>query len=175
MNLTETTKIDASADDVWAVFAHRFDEVDKWLSSAPRSYAQESQQALEGAPSAGRIVELKPDGRGMKAAERFIAYNESTKTCKVRVEFIDAPGAFPVQHASLEFSVAVDTGGGSTARWLFGAKLRPWGYVMWPLLWKGFSTGWRQMCEEFKHYVETGTPHPRKVAAMDKTRSEVGG
>ncbi len=168
MRLTKTTKIAATADQVWDVFAHRFNDADQWLSSVPRSYARESGVALEGAPSAGRICELQPDGKGMKASERFVAYDEAAKTCTVRVDFVDAPRVFPVHHASLDFSVVDVPDGGSTATWAFGAKIKPWGYLMWPLLWKGFSTGWSHMCEELGHYVETGTPHPRKVAAIER-------
>ena len=52
-----------------------------------------------------------------------------------------------------------------------GATLKPWAYVMWPVLRMGMFTAWNQLCEEFQHYVETGTPHPRKVAAIEKARS----
>ena len=168
MKLIKKTKIDATAEAVWAVFAHGFDDADAWLSSVPRSYGDENAPGLEGAPSAGRICELQADGTGMKASERFVAYDEAAKTCSVRVEFVDPPPGFPVHHASLDFSVVDDPDRGSTATWAFGAKLKPWGYLMWPLLWKGFSGGWNEMCEELKHYVETGTPHPRKVAAIKK-------
>lgn len=174
MQLTKTTKMEATAHSVWDVFAHRFNDAQEWLSSVPRSYGQEREAALEGAPSAGRICELQPDGRGMKASERFVAYDETNRTCSVRVDFVDAPSVFPVHHASLDFSVVDDPDGGATATWAFGAKLKPWGYLMWPLLWKGFSTGWSQMCEELKHYVETGTPHPRKVAASKRASSASG-
>lgn len=171
MKLTKTTKIDAAAADVWDLFAHRFNEADQWMASVPRSYGQENGTRLEGASSAGRICELQPDGTGMKASERFVAYDEASKTCSVRVDFVDAPRVFPVHHNSLDFSVVDDPDGGSTATWVFGAKIKPWGYLMWPLLWRGFSVGWSQMCEELKHYVEIGKPHPRKVAAIEQASS----
>lgn len=175
MKLTKTTKLDATTHDVWNVFAHRFNDVDKWLSSVHRSYGQESGEKFVGATTSGRIIEMQPDGTGMKAAERFVAYDDAAKTCSVRVDFVDAPRAFPVDHASLDFSVVENPDGGSTATWAFGAKLKPWGYLMWPLLWMGFSGGWKQMCEEFKHYAETGTPHPRKVAATETASSASAG
>ena len=114
MKLTKTTKIDATADEVWALFAHRFEEADQWMASVPRSYGQQSGEKLEGATTAGRIVEMRPDGTGMKASERFVAYDEAAKTCSVRVDLIDAPRLFPVDHNSLDFSVVDDAGGGST-------------------------------------------------------------
>ena len=167
MKLTKTTTIEATVDEVWDLFAHRFNDADQWMSSVPKSYGHDG-EPLNGASSAGRICELRPDGTGMKASERFIAYDEAAKTCSVHVDLIDAPRVFPIDHNSLDFSVVAASGGGATVTWEFGAKLRPWAYLMWPLLWKGMSVAWSQLCEEFKHYVETGTPHPRKVAAVKK-------
>ena len=166
MKLTKTTKIDATADDVWTLFAHRFDRADEWMSSAPRSYANESGEWFEGASSAGRIIEMQPDGTGMKASERFVAYDEAAKTCTVRVDLIDVPRVFPIDHNSLDFSVVDDPHGGSMATWVFGATIKPWAYVISPLLRMSMFRAWNQLCEEFQHYVETGTPHPRKVAAI---------
>jgi len=171
MKLTKTTKIDATADDAWALFAHRFEQADHWMASVPRSYGQPSGERFEGAPSAGRICEMRTDGTGMKASERFVAYDEAAKTCTVRVDLIDAPRLFPIDHNSLDFSVVDDPDGGSTATWVFGAAIKPWAYVMWPMLRMGMFTAWRQLCEEFQHYVETGTPHPRKIAAVQKAGS----
>lgn len=171
MKLTKTPKINATAGEVWDVFAHGFNDVDEWMSSVPRSYGKENGELLEGASSAGRISELQPDGTGVKAWERFVAYDEATKTCTVLVEFVDAPLLFPVDHNSLDFSVVDDPDGGSTATLAFRAKIKPWAYLMWPLLWRAMTVGWSQLCEELTHYVETGTPHPRKVTAIEKAGS----
>ena len=171
MNLTTTTKINATAADVWEVFAHKFDQADVWMASVPRSYPKEDSPRVRGAPTAGRICELQPDGKGMKVWERFVAYDEDTKTGSVLVDFLDTPRIFPMQNASLDFSVVDDPEGGATATWVFGAKIRPWAYVMWPLLWRGMSVAWRELCEELQHYDETGTPHPRKLAAIEKARA----
>lgn len=175
MEVIKKTKIDATADHVWEVFAHRFNDADAWMASVPRSYGKENGASIEGAPSAGRICELRPDGTGMKASERFVAYDETAKTCSVHVEFVDAPQLFPLRHNSLDLSVVEDPDGGSTVTWVFGAKLEPWGYVMWPLLWRGMTVAWKQLCEEFEHYVVTGTPHPRKIAAIEKASAAAHG
>ena len=78
-----------------------------------------------------------------------------------------------MDHNWLRFSVVADPVGRSTATFEFGAKIKPWGYALWPVLRKGMTGAWNQMCEEFKHYVETGTPHPRKVAAIESVSAAV--
>ena len=39
---------------------------------------------------------------------------------------------------------------------------------MYPMLKKALYPGFVRSLEELKHIVETGTPHPRKVAAFEK-------
>ena len=139
---------------------------------------------------AGHPLNWKPDSFLTKDASHIIcashgalydintgdvhAYDEATKTCSVRVDLIDAPRLFPIDHNSLHFSVVDDPDGGSTATWVFGAALKPWGYLMWPMLRMGMFKAWNELCEEFQHYVETGTPHPRKAAAREKASSASG-
>ncbi len=168
MKLTKTMKTNASADHVWHVFAHRFNHGDEWMASVPRSYGKHSGASFEGARTTGRICELRPDGKGMKAWEHFVAYDEAAKTCSVRVDLVDAPPVFPVDHNSLNFSVVDDPDGGSTATLVFGAKIKPWAFLTWPMLWMGMRVAWTRLSEELQHYVETGTPHPRKIAATKK-------
>jgi len=175
MKFTKTTKIDASAEEVWATFAHGFDNAHEWMASVPRSYGKENGEWFEGATSAGRVCELQPDPSGLKASERFLAYDEAAKTCTVRIDFVDTPRVFPVHYNSLDFSVTDDPDGGSTTRWAFSSKIKPWAYVIWPVIRQGASVFVGQIGDELKHYVETGTPHPRKVAATDKASARARG
>lgn len=170
MKYTTTTKISASADDVWKVFAHRFDEADQWISSVARSYGTNRGEQFEGATTTGRICEFKPDGNGMKVFERFVAYDEAAKTSRVRVDFIDPPRMLPMQSLSLDFSVSDDADGGSTAVWGFGAEIKPLAKIMTPVLKRGMTKAWNELAEELACYVETGAPHPRKLAAVEKAQ-----
>jgi hypothetical protein len=168
MKFKKITKIDASADEVWAIFAHGFDNAHEWMASVPNSYGKENGNLLEGATSAGRVCELQPNPSGLKASEQFLAYDEAAKTCTVRIDFVDTPKVFPVQYNSLDFSVTTDADERSITTWAFSSKIKPWAYVMWPVIRKGASVFVGQIGEELKHYVETGEPHPRKAKAMDK-------
>ena len=170
MKYETTTKIKTSADKTWTVFAHQFDEADQWISSVARSYGTNRGEQFEGATTTGRICEFKPDGSGMKVFERFVAYDEADKTGRVRVDFIDPPRMLPMQSLSLDFSVFDDADGGSTAVWGFGAEIKPLAKIMTPVLKIGMSKAWNELAEELAYYVETGEPHPRKVAAIEKAQ-----
>ncbi len=175
MRLTKTVKINASAEDVWTRFAHDFDNAHEWMASVLHSYAKDNGDWFEGATSAGRVCELQPDPSGLKASEQFLAYDESTRTCTVRIDFVDTPRVFPVHYNTVDFSVTDDPDGGSTATWEFSSKLKPWAYVIWPAIRKGASVFLGQIAEELKHDIETGTPHPRKLAAQEKARARAMG
>lgn len=170
MKYTTTTKINASANEVWRVFAHQFDEADQWISSVARSYGTDGGQKFAGATTTGRICEFKPDGSGMKVFERFVTYDEAAKTGRVHVDFIDPRRMLPMQSLSLDFTVS-DDDGGSTAVWGFGAAIKPFAKFMTPVLRIGITKAWRELAEELAYYVETGSPHPRKLAAIEKAQS----
>lgn len=170
MKYTATTKINASADEVWKVFAHQFDEADQWISSVTRSYGTDRGEQFEGATTTGRVCEFKPDGSGMKVFERFVAYDEAAKTGRVRVDFIGPPRMLPMQSLSLDFSVSDDADGGSTAVWGFGAAIKPLAKIMTPVLKMGMKKAWSELAEELAYYVENGSPHPRKLAANGKAQ-----
>ena len=80
VKFTKTLKVKSSTDKVWEIFAHGFNDVHKWMASVPHSYAQTNGESFDGAHSDGRVCELSPDQNGMKASEKFLAYNEDNKT-----------------------------------------------------------------------------------------------
>ncbi len=170
MRFVKKSRVAASADAVWAVFAHEFDSAYKWMASVPHSYGEEVGERFDGAESAGRVCELNSDPNGVKASEQFLAYDEDAKTCTVRIDFLNTRAVFPVHHNQLDFSI-VDVGDDeSEMTWVFRSRIKPWAYLIWPLIRIGFGVFVGQIMEELKFYVENGTPHPRKVAASTKTR-----
>ncbi|NOX31134.1 MAG: SRPBCC family protein [Actinobacteria bacterium] len=167
MEFTRKITVNAPAEQVWAVFAHGFDDAHKWMASVPNSYGKENGTRFDGASSAGRVCQLQPDPSGLKASEQFLAYDESAKRCTVRIDFVDTPRVFPVRYNTVEFSVVDDAEGGSITTWGFSSKIKPWAFPMWPVIRLGAARFVTQIGEELAHYVETGSPHPRKVAASD--------
>ncbi len=135
MQFTKTIDINATPQEVWTVFAHGFDDAYKWMASVPRSYAKTNGELFEGARSAGRVCELKREPTGLKATEKFTAYNEATKTCTIRIDFLDAPFLFPVHHNAVTFSVVGAANGRAKVTLallaLTGVVFLPWRVTRW--------------------------------------------
>ena len=104
VRFNKTMQVIASADKVWEVFAHGFNDAYKWMASVPKSYAQKNGELFEGAQSDGRVCELTTKENGIKASEQFLAYNEENKTATVRIDFVDTPRFFPVKFKSIRCS-----------------------------------------------------------------------
>ena len=132
------------------------------------SFAKNNGESFEGCQSDGRVCELSSDGKGIKASEQFLAYSEENKTATVRIDFLNTPSIFPVKFNTLDFSIKNIDGGTSEMTWKFRSDIKPLGYIIWPLLRIGFGKFIEDIMEELKFYVETGTPHPRKIKVMKK-------
>ena len=74
IKFTKTITVNASTVKVWEVFAHGFNDAHKWMASVPHSYAQTNGESFDGAHSQGRVCELNPNQKGIKASEKFLAY-----------------------------------------------------------------------------------------------------
>ncbi len=174
MQFTIRAHINASADKVWAVFAHDFDNAHKWMASVPHSSAKTNGKMFDGAQSAGRVCHLDGKPNSMQASEQFLAYDEANKTATVRVDFVNTPLVFPVDHNAVDVSIVDADGGGSELTWVFRSKIKPWAFLLWPIIRLGFGFFVKQIIEELKFYVENDAPHPRKVKALGKARLAAG-
>ncbi|MFT7613817.1 MAG: hypothetical protein ACI9J3_002797 [Parvicellaceae bacterium] len=168
VKFTKTTKVNASTDKVWEIFAHGFNDAHLWMASVPHSYAQTNGESFDGAHSEGRVCELNPNQKGIKASEKFLAYSEENKTATVQIDFVNTPFFFPVKFNTLDFSLRETGADQSEMRWAFRSNVKPLGLIIWPLLRIGFGKFVGNIMEELQFYVENGTPHPRKMKAMEK-------
>ena len=166
MKTVNTLIIKSSAEKVWKAFAHDFDDAYKWLSSIQGSYGKDLGTKFNGAKSTGRVCELEKKENGMQAIEKFVAYDEATKTCTVEISFSNAPAIFPLKGNVLNFSVRDMGNGISQVDSVMYTSVNLIGYIMYPIIKFGFKKVCGQVLEELKVYVETGTPHQRKLKAM---------
>ena len=168
VKFTKTLKVKASADKVWEIFAHGFNDAYKWMASVPHSYAQTNGEAFDGAHSDGRVCELSANQNGIKVSEKFLAYDEENKTATVQIDFVNTPFFFPVKFNTLDFSLREIGDHQSEMTWKFRSNIKPLGLLLWPLLRIGFGKFVGDIMEELQYYVENGSPHPRKLKAMEK-------
>jgi len=173
MRFVKKAAVHASAEKVWNTFARDFDNAYVWMASVPHSFAQANGSQFEGAQSCGRVCEL--DGaNGVRASEKFLAYDEDNKTCTIRIDFVDTFIGFPLDHNMLAFSI-VDTGDNeSEMTWAFRSQLKPWAYLLWPFIRIVLGVFVGQIMAELQYFVENGTPHPRKIKAMKGAKRVAG-
>ena len=167
IKFTKTITVNASAAKVWEVFAHGFNDAHKWMASVPHSYAQTNGESFDGAHSQGRVCELNPNQKGIKASEKFLVYNEENKTATVQIDFVNTPFFFPVKFNTVEFSLLKMGEDQSKMTWKFRSNIKPLGFILWPLLRLGFGKFIQDIMEELQFYVANGTARPRKIKAME--------
>ncbi|MEM1249264.1 MAG: SRPBCC family protein [Acidobacteriota bacterium] len=154
--------IRAPLEDVWKTTAEDFDRIDRWDGNVRTAQKLDSPPP-EGAPVGGRTCQMY---RGASIVERLVEYDPSTYRLAYRVEE-GLPGfvALATNHWShseveegtlLELRLELETRG-------------PLGVLMsLPLrLQMGKVLG--RALEELKFFVETGSPHPRKVARVKRS------
>jgi hypothetical protein len=151
--LTNHIIIDAPADKVWEVVGHHFDRIGEWASPVASS------TGLDGT-ARGRVchtgMRLVP-----RVSETIVAYDETARTLTYEVTEGMPPS---VALARNEWRVTeVD---GDRARVSFQAHLEVRGLLgaiarQALLLQVGRAGG--HLLDDLKHYVEHGTPSPRKA------------
>ena len=171
MKIQRELTINASSEKVWDVLARQFDHVDRWVSSVYRSSGRKDIRALNGAPSSGRIcqTELGP------FKERIVEYDEDR-----RILAYDAKGEkmpFFVKSLQNRWVLSPVSDSKTHVDMLMTADLAlPFNLFMGPIMRLQLSRILSFATEELKHFVETGQPHPRKVASDQKagiqTRAE---
>lgn len=168
MKITKKIIIDAPREKIWKVFAHDFNDAGKWMSSIPKSYAEDLGEKFEGAHSKGRVCELGNDLKSMKASEKFLAYDEANHTCTVEIKFVNAPTLLPIKGNVLNFALKEKAPGRTLVHWEVTPMMKARVKFLFPLVKVGLGVFLIQILEELKHFVEHGTPHPRKIKAIKR-------
>lgn len=170
MKMLIATKINTSAENTWKTLVHDFDSADRWLSAVPRVYGKDLGPRLEGAKSSGRVCELDSKPNGMKAYEHFLAIDEKNMTATIKVELKNAPAVVPFTSNVVEMTIQAGGPNQCTLTWRPIFVLKPMAYVFYPLVKLGLTLFIKQAMDELKYFLENGSPHPRKLKAMDKIK-----
>ena len=153
--------IDAGIDKAWQVLGPQFADAYKWASSIKHSEARDHDN-FNGSTCTERGCNVKGIGN---IKEKLLIYSEAERKISYQV-YEGMPRM--VKYASntwtltelgngktkVEIQLEMTTGG------LMGAMMKG-------MMKKKMAKLSKEVIDEFKYYVETGTPHPRKVKAIN--------
>jgi hypothetical protein len=163
MNITRSTIIKAPLEKVWKVTAHEFDKVGEWSSGVSLSDIAEGNSPTDEAGMAGRIC-ITAFG---KCYEMFESYDEQRHAFTYKAQFEKTPPGV----LSARNTWSVEAISDSQTRFTMNAQtelnLFPGLLLRIPMRLQ-IPRILDMNLEEAKHYIETGKPHPRKLAAMQK-------
>lgn len=168
MKMSYKVQVDAPSAQVWKVIAHDFHNVDQWASSVNHAAVRQAGPAPGGAPlaSAGRACETSLGG----FKETIVKYDERKQHLAYQAEGEKMP--FFVKRMVNNWVVKPQGTKQSLVDMRLEVELMPViGTMMKPMMKMQLGKVLREATEELKHFIETGKPHPRKVAAMETYRS----
>jgi carbon monoxide dehydrogenase subunit G len=152
--------INAPVEKVWQVLAQEFDRVGIWASSIAQSKPNLEALAPNGAMQGGRVC-IVPNFGELK--ETFTHYDQKQWTFSYEAI---AGMPFFIKKAGNTWSLMAQ--GQTTVvnmHIIADVNFFP-GKLMEPLMRRQFGRNGSEVIEELKHYIEHGTPHPRKLKAM---------
>lgn len=161
VSIEESVLIDAAIDDVWRVSAHEFEHIDRWDANVRASSARGA--ARMGAKVGGRVCKQYS---GRNTVEEFVDYDDASHTFTYAITE-GLPGF--VVHAHNQWTLK-PIGTGKTkltmrvemqVKGLLGTLMAgPMKSQMGKVL--------RNAQGELRHYIETGSPHPRKQKKLSR-------
>jgi hypothetical protein len=157
----------APADRVWDVIGPGFDRIGEWATAIPASTAIPTDPPAPGpAPVAGRVcqtgIRLVP-----QVVETLVAYDDSHRTLTYEASGLPA---FVTVARNTWTVVPIDA---NRCRVGLRARFDTRGLIgllgRWAILAQTRRTS-RHLAEDLRHYVETGTPSPRKQRQQRRQR-----
>lgn len=155
--------IDASIEKSWEVLGPQFENAQLWASSIKHSEAL-NRESLNGSKCTIRGCAVAGLG---EIKETLLSYSSENHS----LSYIVKEGMPKmVKHASNHWQL-IDLGNGKT-KLKMTIEMKTGGVMGWMM--KGMMKGKMkklsaEVAEEFKYYVENGTPHPRVVKANKKS------
>ncbi|HAS46247.1 MAG TPA: hypothetical protein DCS93_37550 [Microscillaceae bacterium] len=157
MEITQEIIINKSVADCWAVLGDQYTEVYKWASAVHHAEG-DGNPGINGASCDVRGCSVEGIG---KIEERLIAFDPQAHFLAYMVT-----KGLPAMMQEAKNSWKLTAINHHQTRLNMKATIQPRGLLanlMKPMIRMQFSKLTRHLTEEFKHYVETGQPHPRKL------------
>lgn len=161
--LSRRIVIDASAGTVWQVIAGRFDRIGDWAAAIPSSAAAEGDPGLfdMAAPIPAPVCDT-----GIRAlpqvTETVVAFDATNRTLTYQATagmpaFVTAARNTWTVTVLAAGRCRVDVAAEFATRGVLGRLARA-------VILARVSRDGRHLLDDLKHYVETGTPSPRKLS-----------
>lgn len=162
MEIDITLDVDASASRVWELVGHQFMHVGEWAAPISHSCPIGDSRPAPGVERECHTVGMGPVAAG-KVRERLTAFDTNSRTLSY-----EAAAGMPgfVASAVNRWNVSELGPDRSQVRMHATFTLRGIMRLFAPLMrWQMRREG-RLVLQDLKHFVEHGTPHPRKAAAI---------
>jgi len=165
MKIVQKIEIASPATKVWKVLGDDFVSVHEWMAGVGNSVEITDGQRLQNAPAIGRMAEIAINP-GTFMDEKIVAYNSDDMSLTMNTTLINVKG--PLNGYDTE--IRVRSLGDKKSEviwtsWTSKGSIGLLGYLLYFPIKKGLSDGYFRGLEELKHFVETGEPHERKIAA----------
>ncbi|MBL4592604.1 MAG: SRPBCC family protein [Flavobacteriales bacterium] len=161
--INQEVTIDAPIEKVWEVLGPQFGNVQIWSSSVKHSEAL-NEESINGSKCTERSCSVAGMG---EIKEVLLSYSSEKHSLSY-----EAKEGFPkmVRYASNNWQL-FDLGNGKT-KLKMTVKIKTGGFMGWlmgGMMKKKIKKMTSEAIEEFKYYVENGSPHPRTIASNAKS------
>lgn len=165
MQITKQAIIAASAEDVWRVLGHEFEQIGVWAAAVPASQEATGTAPPAGCPVGGRTCQTTM-GMFPEVEERIVAYDEARRT--LTYEPVRGMPGFVASARNTWRVVAVDE---SRSEVSFAATVATRGIagrLIGIALRLQMSREGVRVLHDLRHYVQHGMPSPRKQRQLNR-------
>ncbi len=168
MEIVKTATINKPISEVWKILAIDFDKAGEWMTGVKHSYETKG-NSCEGSPMHGRICEFSTKEKGFIADEKITLFDERNH----KLGFQVIPKNISIPLVKNNAIVSLSKAGNNKTNVLFenSIELTTKGKFLYPLLKIGLGKNFTQILLDLKHFSETGKPHPKKQAELNKQKT----
>lgn len=165
MTSKNSITVKSSAAAAWKMIGDDFVAVDRWMAAIPTAEAIAG-PALPGAPAKGRNSYLIKKFAPIYQEEIITGYSDKKMTVSFDVTLHNTPRLMPMR--GYDSTVIIEEIDDNTCKvtWIGKANAKWFAKPITGLLTKGLDAGFIRNLEEIQHIMETGEPHPRKIAKI---------
>ena len=167
MQVKKCTTIRAPFDRVWSVVGTRFTEADHWASSVYHSEPRDAGPPPGDAPVSGRGCRTSIGD----VRETVLRFDESAGVLQYTAQADKMPGFVRGLVADWKVTPADDERT-EVAMTLNVDLAAPFSFMMPPMMRLQMGPLLKKTLQELKHFIEQGTPHPRKLKQLAKAGTQ---